>query len=502
MSLARSSVTPLTDLDKLTYINIGAHGKLNGKLHTAAADIDSILAFIRQANTPKIVLHFHGGLVSEEAGELTAQRMVPLYKSAGSHPVVFIWETGFLETVEHNLGDIQNTKLFKKILAYAVQQLAKRLNIPTLSRGAGQREDVNAIEARLFSPGGLQSYETTVFDAQARGGAAQLSSADVETIQEQSQAEIEEQLQTELAEDEVLTTMLTREVPSTRLLDPDKVAEGKVDAARGIISIAKLAYSISMVVYHTAQRYLNHRDHGFGATVVEETLREFYMADFGAWVWSGMKAAAQEMWSPNPGLTGDQLHGGRYLLEGLSKLQLERPSLIVDLVGHSAGSIAICMMLKTADSDHIPVKFRNLILMAPACTSTLFHGEIALHPERYQQFRMFTMTDDFETANHLLSIIYNRSLLYLISGVLESDEVDIPIAGMMRFDTGKDPFTASMLADVRNFLSPAGGSQRNVLARTMVTDPSAASGFRSNAARHQDFNTDADTQDSLVEMIK
>ena len=73
---------------------------------------------------------------------------------------------------------------------------------------------------------------------------------------------------------------------------------------------------------------------------------------------------------------------------------------------------------------------------------------------------------------------------------------------MMRFAIGKVPFTASMLADVRNFLMRTGIFQRNVLARTMVTDPSAAAGFRSNAARHQDFNTDADTQDSLVEMIK
>ena len=107
---------PSGPLDKLTYINIGAKGTLSGKLHTTSSDIDAILDHLR-TKADKVVLHFHGGLVSAEAGELTARSFVPLYKSAGAHPVVFIWETGFLETILHNLDDIQNTVLFKKILA-------------------------------------------------------------------------------------------------------------------------------------------------------------------------------------------------------------------------------------------------------------------------------------------------------------------------------------------------------------------------------------------------
>lgn len=502
--MSQSGVLLSSGLDKSTYINIGAHGELSGKLHTSSADIDNILAVIKQAPTPKVIMHFHGGLVSEEAGELTARRMVPLYKSVGAQPVVFIWETGFLETIEHNLGDIYNTKLFKKILAYAVQQLAKRLNVPTPGRGAGPTENITSIEARLFAPGGLDALSLTTLDVQARGGAVALSEGDLEPIRQQSQAEIEEQLQAELAEDEVLTNIISKEVPSTPLLDGAKVAEGQPEAARGIISIIKLAYSISVVVYETAKRYLEHRDHGFGATVVEEILREFYMADFGAWVWGGMKDVAEKMWSANTGLSGIKLHGGRYFIEGLSKLQQERPALTIDVVGHSAGSIAICMMLRTAAAANIPLKIRNIILMAPACTTSLLHDEIVVCPQRFQQFRMFTMTDAFECANHLLSIVYNRSLLYLISGILEPQEVDIPLAGMMRFDTGKKPFTAQILLDVQAFLFPsgAGATQRTVLARTMITAPNATAGYRSNAARHQDFNTDADTLDSLVEILK
>jgi pimeloyl-ACP methyl ester carboxylesterase len=485
-------------LDKLTYINIGANGTLSGKLHTTAADIDAILDFLK-TSADKVVLHFHGGLVSEEAGELTAHRVVPLYKHAGAHPVVFIWETGFLETIVHNLDDIQNTALFKKILAYVVQQLGRYLGIPAFSRD-GLREDVNTIEARLFSPGGLDTYDTRELDDQVRTGLRRLRET-LDAMRQGARVDIEKQLQAEFSKDKSLETILKYEVPKTALLDPDKVAETRTDAARGLISIAKLAFSISEVVYRVADRYRKDRDHGFSPTVVEETLREFYIADFGAWVYGGIKHAAEKMWAPNGGLSGEQIHGGRYFLEGLSRLQQKKPTLIIDLVGHSAGSIAICMMLNTADTSGLTIKVRNLIFMAPACESTLFHDEIVTHPNRYKEFRMFTMNDDFERANHLLPIIYGRSLLYLVSGILEPQEVDMPLAGMMRFETCSNPFSSRMLIRVHDFLFPTAASQRTVLSRTMVTDPSAAVGFQSNAARHQDFNTDAETQNSLVAMI-
>ena len=76
----------------------------------------------------------------------------------------------------------------------------------------------------------------------------------------------------------------------------------------------------------------------------------------------------------------------------------------------------------------------------------------------------------------------------------------MPLVGMMRFSTRSKPFDSPMLISIYNFLFPAGA--RTVLARTMITDPTAPAGFRSNAARHQDFNTDADTRHSLVAAIK
>ena len=376
---------PNGPLDKLTYINIGAKGTLSGKLHTTTSDIDAILDHLR-TKAVKVVIHFHGGLVSAEAGERTARSFVPLYKSAGAHPVVFIWETGFLETILHNLDDIQNTVLFKKILAYVIQQLGEHLRISSFSLAPGEREDIPTIESLIFSPPGLEKYDTEEINAQILKGLAALRES-LRALRRRIAREVRNELE-ELRKDNILSTILRYEVPRTKPLNPKAIAKTRAHAAKGEISISRLADSISRVVYNVADRYRRGRDHGFSATVVEETLREFYIADFGSWVYEGMKQAAQKMWDSNQGLSGTKIHGGRYFLEGLSKLQRQKPKLIIDLVGHSAGSIAICFMLRTARLSGRPIRVRNLILMAPACQSALFYQEIVKRPKRFQVFRM------------------------------------------------------------------------------------------------------------------
>lgn len=488
------SSTP--ELDPLTYVNVGRNGCLNGSLRTKAQDIDKILEHLASSGVNKAVLHFHGGLVDAEAGQLTASALVPLYISAGSHPIVFIWETGFLDTIKKNLIEIHQTTLFKKVLAYAVQQLGKRLHIPIPGRGDGQVEPLESVEQKIDTPGGLESYE-----AGARGGGQTLTEEKVEDMRLEVQEELTFQIENDLSGDKELRAILTDPSSQTQLLDENKVTDGKGPGGRGIISAAKLAASIAKIVYHTAKRYFRKRSHGFGPTVVEEVLRELYMADLGAWVWAGMKHIAEQMWLPNDGLSGEETHGGRYLLDGIARIQKNKPSLVVDLVGHSAGSIAICHLLRTAATNNVGITIRKIILMAPACTSRLFLDEIVRHPERYDECWFFTMSDDYEEKNHLVEVVYERSLLYLISGILEPAEVDIPIVGMMRFLSGGDPFIQPDLEEIRRFLFST-GPQHTVLSLSSTIAPTAPVGLRSNSSRHQDFNTDQDTRDSLVAIIR
>jgi hypothetical protein len=485
-----------SQLDSLTYINIGKGGCLNGSLGTDTKAIDEILKYLASADVNKVVLHFHGGLVSAEAGQLTVSSMVPLYQSAGSHPIVFIWETGFLDTMKKNLSQIHQTTLFKKVLAYAVQQLGKRLHILIPGRGEGQVESLETIERKINMPGGLETYE-----AGARGGSQTLTQEKLEDMRLEVQEELTFQIENDISRDVELKEILTDPTTQTPLLDENKITDGKGPGGRGIISAAKLAFSIAQIVYHTAKRYLHKRSHGFGPTVVEEILRELYLADLGAWVWGGMKNVAEHMWLPNDGLTGSTTHGGRYLLDGIARVQKSKPSLTVDLVGHSAGSIAICHLLQTASAQNLGLAIRKVILMAPACTSRLFLDEIVRHPDRYAECWFFTMDDDYEQKNHLVEVVYERSLLYLISGILEPAEVDIPIAGMMRFLSGGEPFLQPDLEEIRRFLFST-GPQRTVLSLSSAITPTAPVGLRSNSSRHQDFNTDHDTRDSLVAIIR
>jgi hypothetical protein len=110
-------------------------------------------------------------------------------------------------------------------------------------------------------------------------------------------------------------------------------------------------------------------------------------------------------------------------------VQLDRPQ-ATELTGPARCAIVLCHLLAAAQR-YPGLSFRHLFFLAPACTHEMFNREVAGHPNRYQQFRMLTMSDDFECKDRLVPGIYNRSLLYFISGVLE-DEVDMPIAGLHR----------------------------------------------------------------------
>ncbi|MEO1161327.1 MAG: hypothetical protein AAFW74_12890, partial [Pseudomonadota bacterium] len=234
---------------------------------------------------------------------------------------------------------------------------------------------------------------------------------------------------------------------------------------------------------------------GLYPTVIEEILREFYLADFGEWIWARMKTVAEQMWLPNEGSLDEDSHPGTYFLKKLAAHQSANPSFSVDFVGHSAGSIAICHMLRSADAAGNLPQIRNIVFLAPACLTTLMHEEIISHPDRFADFRMFTMDDEFEQKDRLVPLIYPRSLLYLISGALEM-EVDIPVAGMTRFWTGEEPFDDAHLSETAAWLKEA-GKDRNVLS---VTD-GGPDGMRSRSDKHGDFDNDPETLASLTHMV-
>lgn len=477
----------MPDLNPLYYINVGPHGtfKESGDLQTTPQDIDRLFEHLIENNQSKLAVHFHGGLISEGAGKDIAEKMVPVYRDAGAHPVTFIWETGLVETLLRNINTIQRTELFKKLLKYVIKHAAKRLGANFEGKGPGEEITLEEIEAELQKEGAFES-----FDATAKGGAAQLQEQELDELE----AEMEAELEIDLAADEDLETIVKEEAPQTDLLDQRKLDEMEDARARGV-SVLFLAKTIAKIAYRVIKRYVKQRDHDFYPSVVEEVLREFYLADFGEWVWGGMKNAAHAMWKPNTPPVTINSHVGNYFLQKLVDWQNQNPDSIVDLIGHSAGSIAICNMLAAAEEQDLEVDIRHIIFLAPACTSRLFYNQIVTKPDNYQSFRMFTMADEFETQDQLVTKLYTHSLLYFISGVLE-DDVDIPIAGMIRHATGESPYDDDYLKAIHDFLF-APGANRLVLSKTTSSQP----GFRSHSVKHGDFDDDQLTRESLRTLV-
>ena len=117
---------------------------------------------------------------------------------------------------------------------------------------------------------------------------------------------------------------------------------------------------------------------------------------------------------------------------------------------------------------------------------------------KYEAFRQYTMSDHYEREDALVPGIYTRSLLYFISGVLEPDMVDKPVAGMMRHATRKAPFEDGLPREWADFLH---GTDRLAQADSTKLDPAAEPGFRTASTTHGGFDNDTLTQESLTALL-
>jgi hypothetical protein len=410
--------------------------------------------------------------------------MTPVYEEAGSHPVTFIWETGLVETITRNLTKIYNTKLFQKLVVYVLREVAKRLGGGVGGKGPGEPMKLSEIEAELNR---IDKFDR--FDKGARGGAQLMTERDVE----EQRGDIEADLQDILDKDNFPDFVESGEA-ETEYLAPHIGQQGN-GQAKGLISLGLFVKLLAKVAYASMIRFVQGRDHGLYPTVAEEVLRELYLADFGAWVWSGMKDVAVAMWAANQVPINDDSHVGTYFLEKLVAFQMTNAGLSVDLIGHSAGSIAICQMFRAAAQRGITLSVRHVIFLAPACTSELMCQEIVSHPQRFTDFRMFTMSDAFEVKDQLVHGIYTRSLLYFISGVLEQAS-DVPLAGLVRYLSAQKPYDAPDLVRIANWLKEPG---KNCIVQSVTSD--VTPGLVSSSTTHGDFDDDFPTLESIKAII-
>lgn len=472
-------------LSKLHYVNVGEHGTFKGS-STPQADINALFDHLEsKPSHNKMFIHFHGGLVKESEGEKTAQRMIDTFDKTDAHVVSFVWETGFGETVTRNLGKISNTSLFKKILEIVARKVGSKLGLSV--DGAKGMPDMGYAEVmeELSKPQPLEDYEPA-----ARGNSRQIRESELYIIEQEVFIELEEEGDTEAE----MAVLLETEAPQSELFDQRYAIDTANEGERGPITLAVLK-ALAAIVVNVIRRYIKKTDHQLFPTIVEEVLRELYLADFGKWMWSGMKNIAEDgMWKPNDGLSGQQQHVGTYFWRKLYEFKQTHPEFVVDLCGHSAGSIVVCNLLKNAALQGKEIPVRNIFLLAPACLTELFYEELLTKPARYQHLRMYTMTDDGERGDQLVKHVYPYSLLYLVSGLFEA-ETDTPILGMQRFLTRSNTYTdekvfqaVSTFFNDENLISP-------------ITLETALPGFQCSSAAHGDFDNDPLTLASLKHIV-
>ncbi|MGW7088380.1 hypothetical protein ACWGH2_33435 [Streptomyces sp. NPDC054871] len=487
------------------------HSRQSGRLaSTTTADIDELVAGLK--DRPRVVLHFHGGLTDDTLGFATAERLTPVYEAAGAEPVFFVWSSGLMETLRGNLPQILNESVFRTLL-----NRVTRYATGTIFREPGQR----ALGAVTTPSPRAVAAELAQVRAGQEPYARLTAPHEVPPLNEVEQRQIAAELSAdnELAERtrEIVNSVTPRagaqptepvaaardiiggRAAAATLMSPDVVADLADRAGTGeraLVSTALIVRKTVRVVAAVVGRFRQRNDHGLYATVVEEILREFYLANVGAAIWGAMKRQTADTFAA----ADDEVRAGRYFLDRFAELLAAGTRPQVTVVGHSAGAVFISNLLddlvrrRAAENDPLPADFRlrDVVLLAPACTVAQLAPVVRRQAELFDRFRMFTMTDRAEQADHLVPFLYPRSLLYFISGVLErapsGQSVVTPIAGMQRWylDSAAPGPDSD---DLRGFL-------RADSART-VWSPGLGAGARSHVA----FDDDPQVLASVAAML-
>jgi hypothetical protein len=525
-----AETSPQADRDH--FLDSAGGAFVAGKTLSTFDDVARILNGVA-ANSPAngLVLHFHGGLVSRDyALADIVPRLSKLYLDAGAYPLFFVWESGLKETLLNNkeelLTDPTFRELVKKVTEWALRKATTAGTVMVRGDAGAPIEDVGTYRKQFDEYFDGKRDEPPVPDARDAGGTlapvTRDASIDEDDLAQQIQQELEAGFDSEFNEAigqaynalvppaEVTTKgaktgttgraqqVLLDEAARDEMFPPQP---GDVKT-RSVFSWLAVAKYVAKIVIAVVKRYRHDRDHGVYCTVVEEVLRSAFLDLVGSNVWNQMKSDTQE-----------SFHAGNYcgtaVVTRLRELQQNGQGVRkLTLVGHSTGAIYICNFLDAAKSAGLSFDDVQVIFLAPAVTCWRFADAIRAHGDGYlKNFRMFAMHDERESEDVLVPILYTRSLLYFVSGLLEGrvhDEawqgiLDMPLVGMERFFELAHKATFADDEDVQTVLTfLEGDPHRTVWSRSM----DAGDGLNSDSKKHGDFDDDEATLTSVVKIIE
>lgn len=458
---------------------------------------DAARALDRARTGPRadsLVIHVPGALAPHATHALAA-RLAPVYEAAGACPFFVDWQANPIEAVVDNLAAIAGEGLYRAIVKRAVKcARAKIAACQSTGGGPGPGIDDGEVETELDRlRGGDEPYAWLHADLPA---AAVLSATE------------EERYRRELAQDPDFDRAVSEIVAMAARTDqgpagwdyyeiahlaPDVVADvrhGIPDAApAGMLLPGRLVTGALAILRRTIRRFATGRGHGVYPTVVEEVLREFYAAAVLKPLWAIVKQRALGAFGSDGGAS--------IFMAELARQEPPEWRPRVTLVAHGAGSIAACHWLRAAAGQAADTARVDLVLLAPACTTALMAATIAHAGSRIGGIRQFGLSDAVECRDALVPGVYPRSLLYLVSGVLEA-EADTPLLGMERFF--RDPrrqidADRAPLAAVESFFA----DRQSPLVWSVADE---GGGGASAAGRHDGFDRDAATLASVSHLLR
>jgi hypothetical protein len=498
-----STAAPSQDFDYI--IETGR----DGELHQTSPRPHVVDVLHRAVESGKpIVLHLHGGLVSQQSGYEMANALQRPYLDAGYFPIFIVWHTGILDAVK-NARELVERPLFDKLLRRLLKHFDSRYGGP---EGKG-RELANApndaeVEAELAKRyvGGIP-YEGTK----------------PQPDQEEMSDEEKDALLRSVAGDDDLRKEWEREVEAPESLPGGKElqmnAEVRDEARRefakpegkSILSGALVARHTVVIAVRVLCRFFRHRDHGLHTTVVEEILRELWIDRIGTGVWGAMKKDAADTFHREGKLPE---RGGWLLMhllgDAIKKRHAAGESLpILSIVGHSAGCIYAGNLLSylhkarlaaTSSWYRIPFQIEKLVFLAPAVTCRVFAAVLKQHEAAplHRAFRMYSLRDTDEHGYYEVPVLYSGSLLYIISGLLESFDDggsgDMPLTGMQRYTRTDHPFVEPEVIKVWQFF-------RSKPDQLVWSGDRRGPGLNCDAKKHGDFDTPSAAPETIASFL-
>jgi len=491
-------------LDKRFYIHTGKDGILQD---TNEADVRTLVEELKKS--AKVVIHLHGGLVTKEQALEKAERLKPTYLQAGAHPIFMIWESGFVETIGNNLQEINKEKIFalvvKKLLKYTVGKLTDLSG----AKATGQLRLPNDIEvATEFNK--RQQNEVPFSDVRPVPNLKGLIEAERKRFEDALATDIDFQNEVQAivngarpeAESKSTTTKgitalhrrSTQTLMSPKVVD-DLVADAAEKEGKGIFSTAKLILIAGTILKRIIERFIAKRDHGVYATIIEEVLREFYLANVGAMIWNMMKKDTADTFEQ---ISQHPTRAGWFFVQELARMITGGHQPEISVVAHSAGAIYACHLLehldwaRNAPNHALPegFKLKHLMFLAPACDFALFDRALTSHSKAalFEDFRMFALSDRLESGYWEVPAIYPRSLLYFVSGIVEKEHdesaYDLPLVGMERYYRESEIYSQPEIERVRQFLMRSTDHRSEVW-----SEDDRGAGLASDALRHGGFDS-------------